>query len=563
MHPLRPGTEELDVPPHVIRAAVRRRPPLRAGSASGRFLSWIAAVPLLAGLGVLSAEAYPNVRVDVATPFPEETSITINPLDVGNVVAGAQGDGCYFYTSSDSGTTWTEGRLPSQFDLGDPSVCFDAEGNCFFGYIGTFTHSGIFVNKSTDGGRTWRTTATPVVEHNAGAPFEDKAYPTCDITDGPHQGNVYVAWTRFDHLDSPDPTDSTRIFFSRSTDAGESFSPPVRVSDRGGDARDDDNTVEGAVPGVGPDGTVYVAWSGPRGIEFDRSTNGGLTWGADRVISDQPGGWNFGIPGLYRANGFPVTKADVSPGPHRGRVYVLWSDQRNGDTDVFVVFSDDRGQTWLPRVRVNGDPVGNGAHQFFSWFDVDPVTGFVHAVYYDRRQHPGTELTDVYLATSTDGGLHFTEERISETPFDPTPQVFFGDYNGIAAYGGWVRPFWARLENAQLSVWTALVNPSPGEVCGALAAYDLRVVPNPARGRADLSFCRREEGGVPVPLRDLHLRIVDPAGRVVRTLHLGAGGGPRVSAQWDGRDDAGRRLPNGVYLAVSGDGVRGRFVMIR
>lgn len=38
------------------------------------------------------------------------------------------------------------------------------------------------------------------------------------------------------------------------------------------------------------------------------SQDGGQTWmDSDIRVDSIPGGWNFNIPGLYRANGFPVT----------------------------------------------------------------------------------------------------------------------------------------------------------------------------------------------------------------------------------------------------------------
>jgi hypothetical protein len=69
--------------------------------------------------------------------------------------------------------------------------------------------------------------------------------------------------------------------------------------------------VEGAVPAVGPEGQVYVAWGGPLGIMLDKSLDGGVTFGRDLFVTDQPGGWAFGVPGLRRANGMPVTAVSV------------------------------------------------------------------------------------------------------------------------------------------------------------------------------------------------------------------------------------------------------------
>ncbi len=113
-----------------------------------------------------------------------------------------------------------------------------------------------------------------------------------------------------------------------------------------GDCIDSDNTTEGAVPAVGPDGEVYVAWSGPEGLIFDRSLDGGDTWlDNDIFIGNHPGGWNFNIPGINRCNGLPITCCDLSYSQYRGTIYVNWTDQRNGedDTDVWIAKSTDGG----------------------------------------------------------------------------------------------------------------------------------------------------------------------------------------------------------------------------
>jgi hypothetical protein len=502
-----------------------------------------------------TASAWPNVRVDQALYSPEETAIAIDPSDPDRIVAVAQGSGCYHYRSTDGGATWTEGSIAGQIDLGDPTLAMDANGIAYYGYIGTWGHSGIFISRSSDGGVTWQP-GVPVLAHTGGALFEDKEYPACDRTNGLYAGSLYVAWTQFDGYGSSNPADSTRILFSYSRDYGTTFARTIKVSDRGGDCLDQDNTVEGAVPAVGPDGTVYLAWAGPRGIEFDRSADGGLTWGVDRVINDIPGGWDFKVGGIYRANGLPVTKTDLSIGPYSGRVFVLWSDQRNGDTDVFLIHSDDQGEHWSPRRRVNGDPVGNGRDQFFPWIDVDPLTGYVYVVFYDRRATTETS-TEVWLATSTDGGDSFTEEPISQSPFQPMPTVFFGDYIGIAAHGGRVRPFWMRLDGNQLSVWTALIEHTPTDTVPIDARRRLVVVPNPARTMAHVYA-----GGTGLTAGGV-VQVFGADGSLVRSLPTVPMPETGPFANWDLRDESGRRVPAGVYMIRSPAGATARLVVTR
>ncbi len=407
---------------------------------------------------------------------PSELSVAINPTAPDNLVVVSLAAGPpegpritnYAYVSMDGGRSWTTVVQPNpdRRTQGDDAVTFDTRGRAFRSYISfegirvdrpRKAWNGIFVSRSDDGGSTWND-PVPVVDHiNTVEPFEDKPWIVTDnVPDSPYLGNVYVAWSRFDVYGSDSPNDSTQILFSRSVDGGESFSVPIRISDAGGDAVDSDDTVEGAVPAVGPGGEVYVVWAGPQGLVFDRSTDGGWTFGADRVISDNPGGWDIPVPGMGRHNGMPVTGVDVSVGPDRGSIYVNWIDERNGDPDVFVLASRDGGENWEEPVRVNGDPVGNGKAQLFTWMAVDPMDGSVNVVFLDRSRTEG-EAQDVTLARSTDGGRTFTHYPVDQDPFTCPESVFYGDYLTVAAHQGRVVAGWPACDGeGRLALWAAI-----------------------------------------------------------------------------------------------------------
>ena len=102
---------------------------------------------------------------------------------------------------------------------------------------------------------------------------------------------------------------------------------------------------------------------------------------------------------------------------------------------MFVTYSRDGGDNWAPPVRVNCDPTGNSAAQFFTWMAVDPIDGSVNVAFYDRHGLDKT-ATSVTLARSTDGGESFETFPVAIEPFETTDDVFFGDYLGVAAHGG-------------------------------------------------------------------------------------------------------------------------------
>jgi hypothetical protein len=398
----------------------------------------------------VSAFGQKNVKVNVFKQGyePDEPSIFINPLNPDNILAGANLDDYYY--SFEGGKSWGVSKLPGPIVWGDPVLYFDHLGNAYYTHLGTFNNTGIYIAKSPDGGRTW-SNSERIYGNKGRKPMQDKEWITSDITESSNKGNLYISWTQFDDYQSKNPKDSSRILFSRSKDFGDSFTYPISISDLGGDCRDGDSTVEGAVPCVGPSGEVYVAWSGPRGIEFDKSLDGGNTFGKDVWVADQVGGWKYDIPGLYRCNGLPFTACDISGGEYTGNIYINFSDSRNGDHDVFLVKSTDGGDTWCSVIRVNDDVVGNGKEQFMSHMCVDPKTGVIYVLYYDRRNYNDLK-TDVYLAVSRDGGETFTNERVSEKPFVPNSKVFFGDYIGINAYNNFYSAIWMRMDDGNLSL---------------------------------------------------------------------------------------------------------------
>jgi len=158
--------------------------------------------------------------------------------------------------------------------------------------------------------------------------------------------------------------------FSRSTDGGGSWSTPLRINEVSGDCLDRENTVHQAVPAVGPDGGVYVCWSGPAGIVVDVSMDQGKSWlDHDIFVSEIPGGRPFPVLGFCRGGCLPMIACDRSQGPHRATVYVHWPDQRNGpdDTDIWLSRSTDNGMTWSDPLRVNDDPPGGSSSSFPGW----------------------------------------------------------------------------------------------------------------------------------------------------------------------------------------------------
>src|SRR6266446_306163 len=286
---------------------------------STRVTTRLFAILIASALGGAPSPAQKVIRVSDPTAInPAEVSIAINPKNPENIVAASLQTGrpprpragSYNYVSMDGGKTWKTVPVenPKGLTQGDDVVYFSNDGiahHIHLSFVGIRVptppraESGMLLESSKDGGLTW-SESVPAINHvNTVIPFEDK--PGIVVDNAPqskYKGNVYLAWTRFDVYGSSDPDCHTQIYFSRSTDGGKTFAMPFRISDRGGDCRDSDNTVEGAVPAVGPNGEVYVVWAGPLGLVCKKSVDGGLTFSKDKVIGPMPGGWDFSVEGL-------------------------------------------------------------------------------------------------------------------------------------------------------------------------------------------------------------------------------------------------------------------------
>lgn len=452
---------------------------------------------------------HPNVMISNRN-LPNETSICINPKDTKKMVAGANLNNVYY--SQDEGRTWRQVNVSSPYGIwGDPVMVADTAGSFYYLHLSNPPDGSwidrIVVQKSTDGGQTWSSGTYMGLN---GRKAQDKQWMAVN----PQDNSLHVTWTQFDQYGSSAAKDSSVIMYARSTDGGQTWSQARRISQHAGDCIDSDYTAEGAVPCIGPNGEVFVAWSNRNQLWFDRSDDGGATWLAkDILVADQPAGWDYDIPNISRANGLPFTACDLSNGPHRGTVYVHWSDQRNGanDTDLWLCKSTDGGLSWTDPVRVNDDTTHR--HQFFTSMAIDQTTGWLWFVFYDRRAY-NDHRTDVYMAVSKDGGATFQNFKVSESPFRPIADVFFGDYTGISAANNVVRPIWTRLENNALSVWTALVKPellTSTQNNSTERVVIEQAAPNPFSDRTFISFRLRNTAYV-------SLYLYDTSGNRVATL---------------------------------------------
>lgn len=450
----------------------------------------------LAGSSTFPFRVGPNIQVFNNLRPQGEVAIAANPMNDDNLVAGAidwrlTPPSCVIsgtalcvtnwigvYTSADGGNTWLPqlvpgypggptGPLTGWQDGSDPIVAFDRHGDAYAGGIfwkaDTFVTSGrdfaLALSRSDDGGMTWNDPSI-LVEGNGLVPFPDHPQMAVDNTGGPHDGNVYVAWTSITGLAYP-----TDILVGTSSDRGMTWSTtkvsgPIPPGDAQGSYSD-------ANVAIGPNGVVYAVWDeyfmGVGGVPRVRfwmtvSSDGGSSFQSPWVAEDAV--VPIHLPNApFRAGSYPVLAVDTSGGPRNGRLYLTWSDQRSGNADILLKTSDDGGRTWSTTRRVNDD-TGNAA-QFDAWVSV-ASNGRVDLSFYDRRDDPNDYLLNRYYAGSTDGGVTFINVRVSDVSTDPAVFRSVGDYNQIASTSQAAHPAWTDGRNGlpgnqNTDVYTATV----------------------------------------------------------------------------------------------------------
>jgi len=410
-----------------------------------------------------------NIDVSNECGPQSETFIAIDPGHSSILAAGSNEifrDPMRGYFSTDNGLSWGGVDLPLPTPIGngtrfgsDPTLVFDTQGNAFYGYVLVFFGNGKGINgtemavaKSVDGGATYPNVT--FFAFNGGSDhFNDKPMITADANpSSPFRDNVYLSW------DSASGGSATGggVHVATSTDHGATFTV-VRADDPSGPGGS-----IGAVPFVGPDGTVYAAWNDivANVIAFARSADGGATWQRPSIISSKNAGLDVGIPAesFRRALVYPACAADRSTGQHRGRLYCSWMDvTAAGTTDIFLAFSDDKGNTWSSPATV-ADRLGFPVDRFNQWLAVDPVTGDVNVSFYDTRNDTTgfRFMTDTFFTQSKDGGHIFISPNIRVTTVSsnehdcnglfPCPGIDLGnqqgDYEGLASFGGVSHAIW-------------------------------------------------------------------------------------------------------------------------
>lgn len=271
--------------------------------------------------------------------------------------------------------------------------------------------------------------------------------------------DVFVTWAVTHPKARPDKPFANDLRLSRSTDGGKTFLPSILVND-------DEQVIGHSFDSlhVAPDGVIHVAWIDARegkkesGTFATSSADHGRTVGKNRKVDEDTCvccrtamatavdgtlyvAWRKILPGDLRetvvarssdgGQSFtsPVIVGHdkwVFPGcPHRpasigtdrqGRLYVVWYTEGEDETPaIYLAYSDDRGQTFSPKQKVN---VSKGTFPDHPQLAVDPDGRLVIAW---EEQSPVRR--EVVMSLSLDRGATFSAPQKLNDKKGQTPSL--------------------------------------------------------------------------------------------------------------------------------------------
>lgn len=235
--------------------------------------------------------------------------------------------------SQDGGRSFVPSRVNVEPDpgwslLGGATV--DPAGNVFLSWA-AYTKAGVargpvnlYVAKSVDAGRSWTRTK---LDSSAAAPECSKygcgeAFLGAQIAIASDAGGVlYALWNSGASAQGPQ-----RIFFSTSTNGGESWLQRVSLSSAG-------SAVEHGFPALaaGSAGDVRVAWMDARfapywNTYYRSSSNGGATWSEETRVSGYTRGYPYIVKQGFR---FPFGDYFGIAIDNREDTHVVWGEGLN------------------------------------------------------------------------------------------------------------------------------------------------------------------------------------------------------------------------------------------
>jgi hypothetical protein len=287
-------------------------------------------------------------------------------------------------------------------------------------------------------------------------------------------GALYVAWANYNNQATAGTDNRYEMLLAKSTDGGQTFSAPVKVSDYY-DLPDCDtyqgtgaNTGRACVPEKGKNTrSVFRATNYPSGaVDPTDPSRVIVTFGSYINQDSKPA--NGCVPDGFSSSGNPMYTGVKTAGACNNKI--LLSVSTNGGR----TFSDSSTQPDASPM-VTTAPKQNGTDQYWQWAAFTN-SGKLAVDYYDRQY--GNDETDGASDFSLSGSSDLTsfgQTRVTSSSmpaptqfYGPNGGQFYGDYIGLAAVNK-AHPIWSdtRAQDIFLCPGTATGPGNPPQLCGA------------------------------------------------------------------------------------------------
>ncbi|MBK6772361.1 MAG: T9SS type A sorting domain-containing protein [Ignavibacteria bacterium] len=246
----------------------------------------------------------------------------------------------------------------------------------------------IYYKRSIDEGGNWE--ADTRLTNNASSSVS----PSVTVS-GPA---VHVVW--FDNRDG-----NEEIYYKRSLDFGGSWGTDIRLTNNSAISRNPSVTASGSA--------AHVVWEDNREgnweIYYKGSIDEGVNWDPDtRLTNNTANSW------------YPSVSSSGSD------VHIVWSDDRDGNLEIYYKGSINKGVNWDADTRLTNNSAASRTPSV-------TVSGqAVHVVWDDRR---GGASGEIYYKRSTDAGVSWiadTQLTVNFASQNPSVSV-----SGTAVYVVW------------------------------------------------------------------------------------------------------------------------------
>jgi len=131
----------------------------------------------------------------------------------------------------------------------------------------------------------------------------------------------------------------------------------------------------------------------------------------------------------------------------QGNLYTAWQDFRNGDADIYFSYSDNKGKSWYPAIKINDDE--SDAFQDSASVTVGS-NGLIYVAWQDNRSGDA----NIYFSQSEDMGQTWTPNIIIND--DDDGQISFEDSPKLATDNtGKIYLAWRSYADSQFEIYFA------------------------------------------------------------------------------------------------------------